>query len=75
MFCLLTKKNSSQLRLLHHRLTCRTKIPTIQFVKHLETIIISTIIFAVTKQCGSDAATIELILKLFFSLALGFNQK
>jgi len=54
---------------------CRTKIPTIQFVKHLETIIISTIIFAVTKQCGSDAATIELILKLFFSLALGFNQK
>jgi len=36
-------------------------------VKHLETIIISTIILAVIKQCGSDAATIELILKLFLA--------
>jgi hypothetical protein len=35
-------------------------------VKHLENIIISTIILAVTKHCGSDAATSEMILKLFF---------
>jgi len=44
-------------------------------VKHLETIIISTTILAVTKQCGSDAATIELILKLFFSAWLWVSIK
>jgi hypothetical protein len=53
----------------------RTKIPAIQFVKHLEIIISSTIITAATKQRGSDAATSKLILAQCFSLTVGFNQK
>jgi hypothetical protein len=44
-------------------------------VKHLETIIISTISLAVTKQCGSDAATSELIMNFFFQPVSGFQSK